>query len=55
MNTRSNYGGEGRDTHQTLPTPTIAFWKSSSVLMPSVAYNMAWLAPCVFGCVIVRL
>lgn len=29
-------------THQTLATPTIALLKSSSVLMPSVAYSIAW-------------
>lgn len=35
--------GESEQTDQTLATPIIAFWKSSSELMPSVAYSMAYM------------
>jgi hypothetical protein len=30
-------------TDQTLATPIIAFWKSSSEFTPSVAYSMAYM------------
>ena len=33
---------EDERTDQTLATPIIAFWKSSSELTPSVAYSMAY-------------
>jgi len=34
---------KGERTDQTLATPIIAFWKSSSELTPSVAYSMAYV------------